>query len=152
MKLDLVYTPDETVTEVVQRRTFPPTVYATVEYAEPMSHFVTGLQEIDPTGRSAKEEGAKLDQGKIYAHILQDFDLALTEVMKVATFGANKYTRGGWESVPNGYVRYSDAMMRHYLKEGREDNDPDSGLSHQAHLAWNALARLQFLLRGDKNE
>jgi hypothetical protein len=36
--------------------------------------------------------------------------------------------------------------MRHWLLEPDEERDKDSKLSHQAHLAWNALARLQYLL------
>lgn len=105
--------------------------------------------EVDPNGISAHEPGAKLDDGKLLAGILQQFALAITEIMKVATFGARKYSRGGWQHVTNGRERYSDAMMRHYLKESLEPNDPDSGLSHEAHLAWNALARLELKLRGE---
>lgn len=108
---------------------------------------VKGYTEKDPNGIDQHEHGAKLDEGKLLANILQQFSLALTEVLKVATFGANKYTRGGWQSVDNGFERYSDAMMRHYLKETQEDTDPDSGLSHEAHFAWNALARLEHKLR-----
>lgn len=105
------------------------------------------MKEKDPNGLDPHNPGAKLDEGKLLAHILQQFSLALTEVMKVATFGAKKYSRGGWQHVENGFERYSDAMMRHYLKETSEDFDPDSGLSHEAHLAWNALARLELKIR-----
>lgn len=104
-------------------------------------------KEADPTGRSANQPGAKLDAGKIYAGILDDFALALMAVAEVGTFGANKYTRGGWQSVPNGDVRYRDAMWRHLLKERHEEFDADSGLRHVAHRAWNALAELELRLR-----
>lgn len=103
--------------------------------------------EQDPNNIGQHEPGAKLDEGKILAHILQQFSLALTEVMKVATFGAEKYSRGGWQHVDNGFERYSDALMRHYLKEAIELYDQESELSHEAHLAWNALARLELKLR-----
>lgn len=106
-----------------------------------------GNAESDPTGRSANQPGAKLDAGKIYAGILDDFALALMAVAEVGTFGANKYTRGGWQSVPNGDVRYRDAMWRHLLKERHEEFDADSGLRHVAHRAWNALAELELRLR-----
>lgn len=106
--------------------------------------------EADPTGRSPHEPGAKLDAGKVMAGTLGDFALALTAVAEVATFGAKKYTRGGWQTVPNAEQRYTDAMWRHLLKEGYEDLDPDSNLSHAAHLAWNALARLEIMLREGK--
>ena len=81
------------------------------------------------------------------AGLLQDFGNALLAVSEVATFGANKYSRGGWMSVNDGYNRYTDAMMRHFLYGKDGDEDPDSRLLHDAHLAWNALARLEFKLR-----
>lgn len=103
--------------------------------------------EKDPTGISQHEPGAKLDQGKLQAGILLQFSRALNAVLEVATFGAAKYTRGGWQSVENGRERYADAMFRHLLKETQEDLDPDSGLPHEYHMVWNALARLELKLR-----
>jgi len=105
------------------------------------------MSELDPTGRDAHAPGAKLDAGKVSASLLGDFSLALRAVAEVGTFGARKYTRGGWQTVPNGQERYSDAMWRHLLAERHEPNDADSGLAHAAHLAWNALARLELALR-----
>jgi hypothetical protein len=104
-------------------------------------------KEKDPNNIDQHDPGAKLDQGKLLAGILQQFSLALTAVLEVATFGANKYSRGGWKHVKNGQERYSDAMIRHYLKEALEPLDLDSGLLHEAHLAWNALARLELKLQ-----
>jgi hypothetical protein len=108
------------------------------------------MSEIDPLGKSAHEPGAKLDAGKVMGGLLGDFSLALMAVAEVGTFGAKKYSRGGWQSVPEGAQRYNDAMWRHLLKEQREDLDPDSGLMHKAHRAWNALAELELLLRESK--
>lgn len=107
-------------------------------------------QEVDPSGKGAHEAGAKLDAGKIYGSLLDDFSLALMAVAEVGTFGANKYSRGGWQSVPNGAQRYRDAMWRHLLKERHEGCDGDSGLMHIAHRAWNALAELELVLREAK--
>ena len=107
--------------------------------------------EHDPTGRDPHAPGAKLDGGKILAGILSDFSLALQEVAKVGTFGAQKYSRGGWQEVPHGEQRYFDALWRHLLAERHEPVDKDSGLVHQAHLAWNALARLELMLRNGDN-
>lgn len=101
----------------------------------------------DPYGIPQHAPGSKLDNGKVMADLLQDFNKALIAVAEIATFGANKYSRGGWKEVPDGYNRYSAAMLRHWLSEPEEDLDQDSGLLHAAHLAWNALARLQFLLK-----
>lgn len=107
----------------------------------------SSTHEADPNGLSAHSPGAKLDDGKVMADLLQGFSRALMAVGEVATFGAKKYTRDGWKSVDDAYNRYSAAMMRHYLKEMLEDVDADSKLLHQAHLAWNALARLEIMLR-----
>ena len=80
--------------------------------------------------------------------MLGDFARALTAVVEVGTFGANKYTAHGWIGVPNGLARYEDAKLRHMLKRNLgEDRDPDSGLLHLAHEAWNALATLDLYLR-----
>jgi hypothetical protein len=38
-------------------------------------------------------------------------------------------------------------MMRHWLAETQGiELDPDSNLTHAAHLAWNALARLELMI------
>jgi hypothetical protein len=105
--------------------------------------------EKDPTGRDQHQAGAKVDAGKPRVDlVLGDFAEALLAVSEVGTFGAAKYTDGGWKDVPKGFKRYSDAMLRHYLYEKvGETSDRDSGLLHAAHLAWNALARLQFMLK-----
>ena len=103
--------------------------------------------EVVPLCKNPHEAGAKLDAGKIYGGLLDDFSLALTAVAEVGTFGAKKYSRGGWQSVPDGAQRYRDAMWRHLLKERHERCDGDSGLMHIAHRAWNALADLELVLR-----
>ena len=105
------------------------------------------MNETDPNGLLPTDPGAKLDDGKILAGVLGDFSLALKEVAKVGTFGAKKYSRGGWQHVENGAERYYDALWRHLLDERHEPIDQDSGLLHSAHLAWNCLARLELILR-----
>lgn len=106
--------------------------------------------EKDPNGKDPKLPGAKLDAGKspIFRGCLSYFPRAMDAVSAVSGFGASKYAWKGWESVPDGYNRYSDAMVRHLAYEGKgEVLDPDSGLYHAAHAAWNALARLELLLK-----
>lgn len=76
------------------------------------------------------------------------FSRALQAVGEVGTYGANKYTDDRWVEVPNGGQRYTDAMLRHLLREAEgEACDPDTELLHAAHTAWNALARLDLMLR-----
>ena len=90
--------------------------------------------------------GIKFDSGKPNCDlVLGAFSEALMEVSKVGTFGANKYTPSGWLTVDNPEERYLSAMLRHYFAHKRgEIIDADSGLSHLAHMAWNALAALSF--------
>lgn len=95
------------------------------------------------------QKGVKLDQDKPrVAHILGQFPRALWEVARVGTYGAMKYTDGGWLSVENGIERYDDAKLRHWLLEkmGKE-RDEELPVLHAAQEAWNALARLELILR-----
>lgn len=107
-------------------------------------------READPTGKDPHQPGAKLDAGKVeMGLILNGMPRALLQVARVGTYGASKYTRDGWLSVPDGPRRYTDAMYRHLNAEARgELHDADTQLEHAAHAAWNALARLELLLRG----
>lgn len=92
----------------------------------------------------------KYDGGKapIYRGCLSYFPRAMAAVAAVSAFGASKYAWKGWEGVPDGFNRYSDAMVRHLAYEGQgEVLDPDSGLLHAAHSAWNSLARLELLIK-----
>lgn len=99
------------------------------------------------TGPGAPTLGTKADSGKIMpAMILHDMARAIEAVAEVATLGAAKYSPDNWLRVPNAQYRYTNALMRHLLAEGHEPNDPESGLPHAAHTAWNALARLELLL------
>ncbi len=109
----------------------------------------TTLPEKDPYGKSANEAGAKLDHGKNrLGLVLGGFSQALEQVGRVGTYGANKYTDNGWMEVQNGVQRYTDAMLRHQFKMlGGEAFDPDTGLLHAAHAAWNALAVLELKMR-----
>ena len=104
--------------------------------------------ESDPNGKAQHETGAKLDAGKPrLGLVLGAFANALVEVGKVGTYGAQKYTDNGWLDVPKGKARYTDALLRHVLAETNETHDPDTLLLHAAHAAWNALARLELVLR-----
>ncbi|WWO62230.1 hypothetical protein [Vibrio phage vB_VcM_SY] len=110
--------------------------------------------EQDPNGIDQHDSGAKLDAGKPMAgRLLGMFGNALMSVAEVGTFGAKKYTEGGWQHVEDGFKRYDDAGMRHFLKRGMgEEFDVDSELPHLAHEAWNALAKLELYLRDKKQD
>ena len=111
--------------------------------------FVLMEIETDPTGRTAHDMGAKMDEGKTCAGALQGFSNALLAVAEVSTHGINKYKRDSWQEVPDGITRYNDAKWRHLLQEG---DDADSGISHMAHACWNMLAELELRTREGNNE
>ncbi len=111
------------------------------------------VMESDPNGRDPKQPGAKLDAGKapVFRGAVDYFPRALEYVAAISAFGAAKYAWKGWETVPEGYERYSDALVRHLTAESKGGpTDSDSGLPHAAHAAWNALARLELYLRDEE--
>ncbi len=125
---------------------------------EPPGDVPLSKVESDPNGIAAKTPGAKLDAGKspVFRGAISYFPRALMAVADVSQYGANKYSWKGWESVPDGINRYSDALGRHIAKEGVEGlydleirNDPKfpGEILHASQVAWNALARLELLLR-----
>jgi hypothetical protein len=83
---------------------------------------------------SIESVGRKFDGGKLEYGLIPP--LALKEMVKVLTFGAQKYERDNWQRVPESKRRYFDALQRHLWawKEG-EVNDPESGIHHLAHAA-----------------
>lgn len=117
-------------------------------------HIEFSAVEADPNGLHPNSPGAKLDAGKVRPSlVLGGFARALWEVSKVGTYGATKYTDNGWMEVADGDKRYDDAKMRHWLKEKMgEKCDKDTNLTHLAHEAWNALARLDLHIRETENE
>ena len=117
-------------------------------------HIEFSAVEADPNGLHPNSPGAKLDAGKVRPSlVLGGFARALWEVSKVGTYGATKYTDNGWMEVVDGDKRYDDAKMRHWLKEKMgEKCDKDTNLTHLAHEAWNALARLDLYIRETENE
>lgn len=111
--------------------------------------FTFKATEFDPHGTDPHSPGAKLDAGKNrLGLVLGGFAMALEEIGKVGTYGAEKYSPNGWKSVPDGIERYDDAMWRHWFAQQIEGpTDPSSELRHQAQIAWNALAVLELMLR-----
>lgn len=69
----------------------------------------------------------------------------LEYVVKVYTYGAEKYAPNSWQNLTDGYERYKAALFRHIVAyEKGETTDPESHLPHLAHAAWNAIALLYF--------
>lgn len=92
----------------------------------------------------------KDDTGKapIFTGVLSYFPNAIEGVSLVSAFGATKYAWNGWLHVPDGHRRYSDGLVRHLNAEAKEEVlDAESGLHHDLHVAWNALARAELRIR-----
>jgi hypothetical protein len=106
--------------------------------------------ETDPNGIGRNQPGAKLDAGKVpvLRGALQYFPRAIKELAKISEVGSKKYSWKGWEKVPDGINRYGDALARHLLAEEIEGPiDADTQCLHAAQVAWNAMARLELILR-----
>ena len=102
-----------------------------------------------PEEPSAPAEGIKFDSGKLRPGLfpVECFE----EISKVLTYGANKYAPDNWKKVSPD--RYIDALWRHYIAwQTGEMNDSESGLSHAAHFATNAVFLLFFELEKQKSE
>ena len=104
-----------------------------------------------------KVPGAKDDSGKpsLVRGALQYFPKALFEIGALSQAGAEKYSWRGWEKVPDGVNRYTEALGRHIAAEADEVFDPEwesrgKMIRHATAVAWNALARLELMLREEK--
>lgn len=100
----------------------------------------------------------KADTGKTRMSLLMtQFAPLLEETAGVLTFGAEKYPRppldDSWKDVPNGVIRYQDALYRHLssvFSKG-EKIDPESGRHHLAHAMCNILFLHYLLESGVEN-
>lgn len=111
---------------------------SSVEAAMPERHPVKlpYVQRLDENGRV----GVKHDTSKAQWGLLPWE--AISNLVGVLTFGAQKYSPNGWRSVPGGRERYLAALLRHLAAHQLgEKTDPESGLRHIDH----ALACLVFL-------
>lgn len=94
-----------------------------------------------------KEEGKKTNKNKPQISILfKQFPKALEAITICSQYGHEKYKETdldylNFSRVYGGSKTYADAGLRHRLQQG---NDLESGLPHQYHVAWNALAELQL--------
>jgi hypothetical protein len=76
---------------------------------------------------------------------------AVDEVVKVLTYGAQKYDRFNWEHVED--IRYQAAALRHissYMQG--EKYDPETGINHLAHAVCSLLFLVEFDRQSAKKE
>ena len=92
-----------------------------------------------------KELADRKDNGKLRWRNFPPF--MLRPLAQVAQFGEGKYAtynylKGGSQN------QYLDCMHRHldsYEDPTQDDLDPESRISHLAHVAWNALVAIYML-------
>lgn len=74
---------------------------------------------------------------------------AMEETAHVHALGAHKYGPFNWRTNKVCATTYISAMMRHLNAwRGGEDNDPESGRSHLAHIAANCFILMDAALFG----
>jgi len=103
----------------------------------------TFYEEQLKTYQEKVKEGVKYDKEK------PDYSLippsALEDMVKVLTFGAEKYDRHNWKKLDNLEDRYFAAAQRHLWAVMRgETHDPESGEHHYAHALCCIMYLLEF--------
>jgi hypothetical protein len=120
---------------------------------KPSAQAIKNLHLAENVADSSKE-GRK--NGKIRMELVfEGMPNALQALGKCMTWAieAKGYEELDFLTVPNGPQKYRGAMYRHDQKEILgEEFDDESGLIHATHTAWNAMARLELLLREGKSE
>lgn len=89
--------------------------------------------------------GLRYNKGKLPYHLLSD--VAIQEVVKVLAFGATKYAERNWENGLKWDSECASSLQRHLAawKMG-EENDPETGLPHLAHIMCNAMFLTHFYM------
>jgi len=113
------------------------------------------MSELAPKGDVGGASKKDVGKAPIWRGMINYFPRAMWAVSMVSDFGQRKYGAwGGWRDVPDCIERYRDAHGRHMFKQamGEVYDDTDSGMSHLAHDAWNALAKLEKAIQEGKVE
>lgn len=99
---------------------------------------------IDKTGSDEKPNPMR--------DVFQEFPLAMAAVAEVTAYGAKKHAPRGWQTFDPvyGFAYHTAKLGRHLLAEETNGsvNKADGDILHAAQVAWNAMARLEHLLRG----
>lgn len=90
----------------------------------------------------ANSIGLKYDADKPSMELLDPY--ALEEMARVLGYGAKKYEEFNWKKGIE-WGRVLGAVLRHTMAYMRgEDNDPETGINHMAHVAVNAMFLVWF--------
>lgn len=132
--------PEETLLEQMERR---------IVTGQPPHKWGTSGVQI-PSDPKTSTTAVRFNAGK------RDWSLmpmgSVEEILKVLEFGKTKYSAWNW-SKGDGfkYMDVYNSIMRHLVAwKAGEDTDPESGLSHMAHIGCNVLFLLHFINNEDK--
>lgn len=102
-------------------------------------------------------QGAKYNEGKLPLDkvLFTQFPKAIQAIAKCSMYGHYKYKEYdkdmlNFKRVEGGSQTYADAVLRHSLNKSEED--PESGLPHVFHKAWNAMAELELWIEENDYE
>lgn len=102
----------------------------------------------DPSKEGRKKGKVRMDL------VVQDMPRAIEALARVMTWalsGEKGYAESDWLHVPDGIQKYHGGLHRHDNKEMRGQTlDDESGLHHAIHTAWNAMARVELILREEE--
>jgi len=95
-----------------------------------------------PSKKSKTHEGLRFNEGKLRYDLFEP--IAMKELAKVYTKGAEKYAPNNWlKGMP--WSTMVGSLERHLQAwKGGEDYDPETGCHHLSHTAWNALALVSY--------
>lgn len=89
-----------------------------------------------------KDKGLRFNEGKNRHDLFEPF--AINELAKVFTKGSEKYAPRNWE-LGMAWSKVLASLKRHLNAfEAGEDFDPETGLLHITHVAWNAMALTSY--------
>lgn len=113
----------------------------TGDYEEVPSIVPAPVFDSSPAGR--KNEKVRTDL------VIMSMPRALLGVAKLMTWAQSKgYKLDDWLLVPDAERAYTGAAFRHQMEVHKGvPTDPESGLHHYIHEAWNVLAKLEIKLR-----
>lgn len=101
-----------------------------------------------------KPQDTKVDveKSKPFAFFLHQFPLSIEEVARLMETSMYRHSYEGWRHIPGGYDRYTEAFLRHVMKEAKDEewNSEDECYEIISTLA-NALIRAELFLIEKKN-
>ena len=126
----------------------------TCDFADCNGHYPASMPACPHCGRKqlradSTKEGRKI--GKVRMDlVMQDMPRAIEALARVMTWALDGkgYKESDWLHVPDAINKYHGGLHRHDNKEMRgQEFDEESGLEHAIHTAWNAMARVELILR-----